>query len=62
MKDKKSFKLIKNEKDSKKIFKNLEQKASDPIKKNMVKFLHQNLFQEKDALKGFFRFKPTDLQ
>lgn len=62
MKDKKLFKLIENQKDSKKVFRNLEQKASDPIKKQMVKFLHQNLCEEKDILKGFFRFKPKDLQ
>jgi len=62
MKDKKPFKLIENKKDSKKIFPNLEQKTSDPIKKQMVNFLHKNLFEEKDALKGFFRFKPKDLQ
>ena len=62
MKDKKPFKLIENKKDSKKIFKNSEPKISDPIKKQMVKFLHQNLAEEKDIFKGFFRFKPKDLQ
>lgn len=62
MKDKKTFKLIENKKDSKKIFKNPEQKSSDPIKKQMVKFLHQNLTEDKDIFKSFFRFKPKDLQ
>jgi hypothetical protein len=62
MKDKKLFKLIENKKDSQKIFKNSEPKISDPIKKHMVKFLHQNLSEEKNIFKGFFRFKPKDLQ
>jgi hypothetical protein len=56
-----SDQLIENKNDSKKIFRNLEEKASDPIKRKMVKFLHQNLCEEKDIFKGFFRFKPKDL-
>lgn len=62
MKDKKIFNLIENKKESKKIFRNLEQKSTDPIKRQMVKFLHQNLAEENDVLRGFFRFKPKDLQ
>lgn len=63
MKDKKPFKLIENKKNSsKKTFVNLEEKSSDPIKKQLVKFLHQNLFEEKDIFKSLFRLKPKDLQ
>jgi len=60
--NKKLFKLIENKKEPKNIFKNTIQKTSDPIKKQMVKFLHQNLISEQETLKSFFKFKPRDLQ
>lgn len=62
MRDCKLFKLIDNTKEETKAFHPTKQKHSSPMVKNMAKFVHFNLTEEKSIFKGLSKFKPTDLR
>lgn len=62
MKDGKIFKIIDNTKEEKKAFNPIHSKQSSPIVKQMTKFVHFNLLNEKSIFKGLSRFKPEDLK
>lgn len=62
MREHKITKIIDNDLQSKKAFNPIREKQTSPIVKQMTKFIHFNLLNEKSIFKGLSRFKPEDLR